>query len=193
MKIVLLGLIMSTAALFVAPAAIAAPGSNSDYFVEAKGGSASIWNNGTQTSSPEFLGGYRWNTGFGKLGFELGYVDFGEIDSGTPSNGFALFGATFKGHAIKAGVNLNYMLTDQLYLEPRIGLMRLSYTGVQRDFLNGDTNYNETKTGHYAGVGLGIWITPNFAASFNFDNDTAEILGQTRTISVVSIGVQVQF
>lgn len=193
MRIILLGFVMSTATLFVAPSASAAPGSNGNYFVEAKVGSASIWNGGTQVTSPELLGGYRWNTDFGKLGFELGYVQFDEIDSGTPSNGFALFGATFKGHAIKAGANLNYTFGEGFYLEPRIGLMRLSYSGVQRDFVNGDTNYNETRTGHYAGIGVGFWFTPNFAASLNFDNHTALILGQTLKISVISLGVQVQF
>lgn len=199
MKIVLLALVMSTASLFAAPAAIAAPGSDDHYFVEAKLGSASIWNQGTQTSSPELLGGYRWDTGFGKLGFELGYVGFGEIDSGTPSNGFAEFGATVnKSHLIKAGLNLNYTLAgQQLYFEPRIGLMRLSYTGVQRDFspdgIFSSTYYSETRTGHYAGIGVGFWFTPNFAVSLNFDNHTAEILGQTQTINVVSFGVQLQF
>jgi len=55
MKNVLLALVMSTAALSVAPAALAAPGGNGDFFVEAKVGSASIWNNGTQASSPELM------------------------------------------------------------------------------------------------------------------------------------------
>ncbi|HEY3860141.1 MAG TPA: outer membrane beta-barrel protein [Gammaproteobacteria bacterium] len=184
---------MGTANLFVAPAAIAASASNGDYFVEAKGGSASVWSDGLQANSEELLAGYRWNTDFGKLGFELGYMDFGEIDSGTPSNGFALFGATIKGHALETGVDLNYMLAERLYIEPRIGLMRLSYSGVQRDRMNGDQDYDETRTGHYVGIGLGVWITPNFAVSLNFDNHTAEMLGQTQTISVVSVGVQVQF
>ena len=198
MKIVLLALVMSTATLFVAPAAMAAPGSDGDYFVEARVGSASIWNEGTQTSSQELLGGYRWNTGFGKLGFELGYVGLGEIDSGTPSIGFAEFGATInKAHLIKAGLDLNFTFAEQAYLEPRIGLTRLSYTGVQRDFspagISNYTYYSETRTGHYAGIGLGVWFTPHFAASLNFDGHTAEILGETQTISVVSLGVQFQF
>jgi hypothetical protein len=59
--------------------------------------------------------------------------------------------------------------------------------------MNGDQDYDETRTGHYVGIGLGVWITPNFAVSLNFDNHTAEMLGQTQTISVVSVGVQVQF
>jgi hypothetical protein len=193
MKIVLLALVMSTATLFVAPAAIAAPGSNGDYFVEAKDGTASIWAGGTDANSPELLTGYRWDTDFGKLGFELGYVDFAEIDSGFPSNGFAFGGASFKGHAIKAGVDLNYSFAERMYLEPRIGLMRLSYTGLQRDFPNANKNYDETKIGQYIGIGLGVWITPNFAASVNFDNYKAEILGETETIGVFSFGVQFRF
>ncbi|HSN17990.1 MAG TPA: outer membrane beta-barrel protein [Gammaproteobacteria bacterium] len=194
MKIILLALFMCTITLFAAPAAIAAPGSGDNYFVEAKVGSASIWSGGTQASSPELLGGYRWDTGsFGKLGFELGYVDFSEIDSGTPSISFAFGGATFKGRAIKAGVNLNYTIGQYLYLEPRLGLMRLSYTGVQRNFPNNDINYSETKIGHYIGIGVGAWFTPNFAMSLNFDNHTADILGQTQTINVFSLGAQFQF
>jgi hypothetical protein len=193
-KIILFALVMGTANLFVAPAATAAPGSDDNYFVEAKYGSADLFGQASQKGSPELLGGYRWNTDFGKLGFELGYVDFGEIDSGFPSNGFAEFGSTFKGHAIKAGVDLNYTLVPEgLYLEPRIGLIRLSYTGVQRDFINGDKFYDESKIGHYVGIGVGVWFTPNFAVGLNFDNHTAEILGQTQTIDVISLGMQFQF
>lgn len=198
-KIILLTLVMS--ASFVAPAAIAAPESNGDYFVEAKGGSVSIWESGTSTSSREILGGYRWDTGsFGKLGFELGYLHFGEIDSDTPSIGFAEFGATInQAHLINAGLDLNYTLPgQQLYFEPRIGLMRLSYSGVQRDISPDQfftsTYYNETRTGHYVGIGMGVWFTPNFAASINFfDNYSAEILGRGQTINVASLGLQFQF
>lgn len=194
MKIILLALVMGTATSFVAPAAVAAPGNNGDYFVEAKGGNASIWDSGTSTFSREILAGYRWNTDFGKPGLELGYADFGEIDSGTPSNGFAFFGATINNaHLIKAGVDLNYTFGEQLYLEPRIGLMRVSYTGLQRNFPNADIDYSETRTGHYVGIGVGVWFTPKFAVGLNFDKHTAELLGQTQTISVVSIGMQVQF
>lgn len=193
MKRVLFALAMSGVGLFCAPAAVAATGGDNDFFAEAKLGNASIWDQGTQGSTPELLAGYRWNTDFGKLGFELGRVNFGVIDSGEPSNGFGLFGATFKGHAIKAGVDLNYTFAERMYLEPRAGLMRLSYTGVQRDWPNPNTNYNETKAGHYVGIGLGVWIMPSFAVSLNFDNYTAEMLGQTRTIRVTSIGAQFRF
>jgi outer membrane autotransporter protein len=200
MKIVLLALLMSTASFFIAPAAVAAPGSGDNIFVEAKLGSATVsdWDGGTQDTSPELLAGYRWNTGFGKLGLEVGYAYFGRIDSDAPSNGFAEFGATINhAHMIKAGVDLNYTFAERLYVEPRIGLMRLSYTGVQRDFsgsgVSSHTNYDETRTGHYVGVGFGVWITPNFAVGLNYDDHTAEILGQTESINVFSIGVQYQF
>ena len=198
MRNVLLALVMSTASLFVAPAASADTANSDNAFVEVKGGSASIWDSGTSALGGEILGGYRWNTGVGKLGFELGYANFGDIESGTPSNGFAEFGASINHvHMIKAGADLNCTFGERFYIEPRIGLMRLSYTGVQRDVTPaGDftsIHYDETKMGHYVGVGLGVWITSNFAVGLNFDRHTAEILGKTETISVTSAGVQFQF
>ena len=197
-RIVLLALIMGTAASFVAPAAMAAPGNDDNYFVEVKGGNASIWDSGTTAFGGELLAGYRWNTDFGKPGFELGYANFGQIASGTPSNGFAEFGSTINHvHMIKAGVDLNYTFGERFYVEPRIGLVRLSYTGVQRDVSgNGifsHTDYDETRTGHYVGIGVGVWFTPHFAMSVNFDNYAAKLLGNDETISVVGLGVQFQF
>lgn len=195
-KNVLLALMIGAASLVAVPAAAAAPGDGGEYFVEAKLGSTTIsnWSQTNQKATPEYLAGYRWDTGQGKLGFELGYVDFGPADSGPPSNGQALFGSSiYKSHALKLGANYNFPLTPQLYAEPRAGLMRLSYTGVTRNFPNADTNYNETKTGHYLGLGLGIWVTPNFALSLNLDNHTAELLGESTTLTVFSIGLQLRF
>lgn len=193
MKIILLALVMGAASLIAAPAAVAAPGGKGGYFVEAMYGQTDVWADNYQKQTTGLLAGYRWNTGFGKLGFELGYVDFGDVDSGTPSITYAFYGQSIDAHALKAGANLNFTFEQGLYLEPRIGLMRFSYTGADRNFPNSTTYYDETKIGHYAGIGLGFWIAPNFALSFNVDNYPVEILGQTKSLDTFSIGLQFQF
>jgi hypothetical protein len=180
--------------MVIGHSAAAAPGDSGEYFAEYKIGGTSIGDQQTRRDSSELMAGYRWGADERKLGFELGYVDFGPFDSGSPSISQAFYGASvYTSHALKLGVNYNFSLIPQLYVEPRAGLMRLSYRGIQHNFPYNDRHYNETRMGHYVGVGVGVWVTPHFALSMNLDDHIGEFFGDTTALIVFSIGAQVRF
>ncbi|HET6725637.1 MAG TPA: outer membrane beta-barrel protein [Gammaproteobacteria bacterium] len=194
MKIVQLALVLSVGTALAVPTAVAAPGDDGNFFAEVKIGHTYIYDETHDTLTPSILAGYRWKISDGvAAGVALGYVDFAASSSGEPSITNAYYGEYIDASAVKVGANINFEI-GRLYLEPRVGLMRLSATGSNRNGpLNPITDYDGNWTGAYLGIGAGYWITPDVAVGLNGDYHTAKIAGDSTSITTFSVGLEFQF
>lgn len=203
-------LALAFVAICAAPLAQAAAAADSDdgFFLTAKVGSTA-WSLNDQYSDNQKAttygaqGGYRWSINDANaVGFDVGYIDFGDIDDA----GGGMF-ATLSGSALTAGVNYQLTFGNAWYLEARTGYMKLTLkssitlpgVSIQIGPISTDLglgfNYNSDEfDGAYLGVGVGHWLTPSFGLSVNYDYHRADdVYGESLNLATFSVAAEFLF
>lgn len=210
MKKMTIWLAIAFAAIGAAPLAQAAVPADSDegFFLAAKIGKTA-WSLNDQYSDNQKAttygaqAGYRWSINDANaIGFEAGYIDFGEIDDADGG----MF-ATFSGSALTAGVNYQLTFAEAWYFEARAGYMQLTLDSnitlpgvtVQIGPFSSDLglgiSYNSDDfDGVYAGVAIGRYFTPAFGLSLNYDYHRAnDVYGENLNLPTFSIAAEFRF
>jgi OOP family OmpA-OmpF porin/outer membrane immunogenic protein len=160
--------------LFASPLALA---QDSGFFLEARGGSASVDedNYDDTTTAFEIGGGYRW----GGFGVEAGYVTFNDFEDEFDSLNIS---AELDGWIV--GGNLRFPFADQWYFAARGGLFWWSADADTVLCVNPNPGGGENcdRVGisdddmdFYAGVGVGYDFSDQFSVGVAYDYFGAEL------------------
>lgn len=156
--------------LFAAPVAMA---QDSGFFLQARGGNASVGEDlyDDTTTAFEIGGGYRW----GAFGVEAGYVTFNEFEET-----FDLLNLSAELDGWTIGGNLKFPFADQWYFSGRGGLFWWSADADTVLCVNpGNTcsrvGVSDDDMDFYAGVGLGYDFSPQFGMGIAYDVFGAEL------------------
>ena len=153
-------------AAFSSPA-MAADGSDSGVFLDAKAGSVIGKPAGTGYSSQTHTswgadGGYLWNTdNANSVGFELGYMHFGNIAQSGGNSGVASDSA----NAMTVGGRFEHLFgEDKAWVfQLRAGLSSMKVDGDFNSFFGPSGSSSWRENGPYFGFGMGRHITPGFS------------------------------
>jgi len=174
-------------AFMAVPNAFAADTAGGDVFLDAKVGKtyggpgtyAAGYSSTTQ-SSWGAAGGYRWRLDDARsLGFEVGYMHFGDVFSSEDPMGFSASQESLS--AISAGVNYRFLFGDDKawHFQTRVGLTRVktdssySYFPPVGPAASGSASSNST--GAYLGFGIGRRVTQDFSLSLVFDHYNSDL------------------
>lgn len=141
---------------------------------------------------------WHWDVDFAVEG---GYTDLGEIsaDWGDP---YDTYHQTIKGHEVFAGVKVKYGFAQNWYVSGRAGIAQgkfeSSTTYVYTDSNNqpsgsGYSRYDETKTGWYAGVGIGYDFSRHFSLGLAYDYHHNKMDDVDMNVGTVTIGAEYRF
>ncbi|HET6655295.1 MAG TPA: outer membrane beta-barrel protein [Gammaproteobacteria bacterium] len=196
------------AAICTAPLAQAAAPDNGGFFVTAKIGKTA-WSLNDQYSDNQKAttygaqAGYRWSINDANaIGFDVGYIDFGDIDDADGG----LF-ATFSGSAMTAGANYQFTFAESWYLQARAGYMKLTLDsnvtlpginlqiGPFSSNLGLSVSYESDEfDGIYLGVGIGHYFTPGFGLSLNYDYHQADdVYNETLNLATFTVAAEFRF
>ena len=180
-------------AALAAPSAFAQATDRTGFFIEGRGGSASVSEDEFDDTSTafQFNGGYRW----GAIGIEGGYAtfnDFEDSDSGLDIN------AELDGYTL--GINGRYNFAPQWYLAGRVGaffwdadanaaVCVVAGTNQVCNLVDADTD----GTDFYAGVGVGYDFNEMFSMGAAYDYFGADGDEVTLDTNVFSVTAEVRF
>ena len=180
-------------AALAAPSAFAQATDRTGFFIEGRGGSASVSEDEFDDTSTafQFNGGYRW----GAIGIEGGYAtfnDFEDSDSGLDIN------AELDGYTL--GINGRYNFAPQWYLAGRVGaffwdadanaaVCVVAGTNQVCNLVDADTD----GTDFYAGVGVGYDFNEMFSMGAAYDYFGADGDDVTLDTNVFSVTAEVRF
>lgn len=142
--------------------------------------------------------GYVWHWGV-DFAVEGGYADLGELTSDWADSTGSVH-TTLKNQGLFGGVKVGYRFARNWHISGRTGLYenRMRQDGVEVYTANNTVvtdrfSYDQTKTRWYAGVGLGVDVTPQFALSLNYDYYAARFEGVDIDIDATTLGAQFRF
>lgn len=182
-----LAALIGVSCLFAVPTAFA---QDSGFFLEARGGSASIDEDEFDDTTTAFQigGGYRW----GAFGVEGGYVSFNDFENeiaGLDVN------AELDGYTL--GINGKSHFANQWYLSGRLGAF---FWDADADTVFCTTPGNcarvsgdDDGTDFYAGVGVGYDFSEQFSLGVAYDYFGADAADVTLDTNVLSVTGEVRF
>jgi long-subunit fatty acid transport protein len=176
MKSIVLRLMLALVAFTVVPNALAADLDTGNIYVDAAVGKmfGRQTNTGDEgpsndsTSAWRADGGYRWKLDDARsLGFEVGYMHFGDVANNSDANEF--FNGETTASAITAGVNYQYLFgADKAWIfQARLGLMSVKFDEDSAAFnpdgpaITGSSSTSQS--GAYFGFGIGRDITQSLS------------------------------
>jgi hypothetical protein len=183
MKSIVLRLMLVLAAFMAVPNAFAADTGGGNVFLDAKFGAligkgnstGDVGNSGDSTTASGADVGYLWKLDdVRSLGFELGYMHFGQISNDTDALSFVDGNTTAS--AITAGVRFKLLLGDDkaTILQLHGGLAHTKFTSSFSSFTPGGAAQSGTsssyKNGPYFGVGVGRQFTQSFSVLLAYNN-----------------------
>lgn len=207
MKSIVLRLMLVLAALAVVPNALAADTGSGNVFLDAKYGSL-IGNNGSSGDVGSYGdsnaawgadGGYLWKLDDARsVGFEVGYVHFGQVSNNTDALGF--FSGNTTASALTAGVRFEAFLGNDkaTILQMHGGLAHTKFDSSFSYFPPGGPSGAGTSSwyenGTYFGLGIGRQLTQSFSVilAYNLYSASGSDRGQT-DLSVNWIGLVAEY
>lgn len=146
--------------------------------------------------------GYVWHWGV-DFAVEGGYADLGEFETHYSDNNSSVHGS-IENHGLFGGVKVKYGFARGWYVAGRGGLYQgkaeANSVSIYDDGITHaeDTfSSDETKTGWYAGVGIGYDLSRHFSLSVNYDyfhSEFADLDNNVDTdIGTVTVGVEYRF
>jgi hypothetical protein len=192
-------LMLVLAAFTVVPNALAADSNGGNVFLDAKYGKmfgkpATGYTNDSQAAWAAD-GGYRWTIDdANSVGFDVGYMHFGDVDDSGGNGGINTVSAT----AMTAGVNYQHLFgTDKAWIfQMRGGLMSVKFDDEFSSFFSNDATSSSHQTGEYFGFGIGREITQSFrlilTLEYNSAGDTGNY-GSDQGLDLGFIGLQAEY
>lgn len=183
MRSIVVSLLLALATLSIVPNALAADVAGGDFFLDAKYGktfgklaadSSEYSNNARSNWAAE--GGYLWNLDDAhSLGFDVGYVHFGNI-----AKDYLRFGnGEISASAVSLGGHLQvrFGVDSAWYFQGRIGLMNVRFDEPYSVFVPGPPVTTGTDSWRhssmYFGLGIGRYITHDFSLNLTFSRYNA--------------------
>ena len=172
MKLIIVRLVLALAAFAIVPNALAAGSDDGDIFLDAKVGKTFGSNSGgsgynsDSQSSWGVDGGYRWKLDDARLlGFDVGYMHFGDISAGDP---MSFSTGMVSRSAISVGANYHFLFGDDKasYLQARVGVMSVKFDESFSTFAPAPVttgSYSSHHGGWYYGLGIGRYVTQDFS------------------------------
>jgi opacity protein-like surface antigen len=140
--------------------------------------------------------GYRWNNVV-NYGVEAGYVDLGELTTTSNWNYGGSDRVRTKVRGWLLGGNVSYNFTPDWYISARAGLFRAhADVNAKASFMGSSMEwhtYNATKTGEYAGLGVGYNITQALSVGLNYDYHHARFQNTNGNIGMYSVSAEYRF
>lgn len=193
-------LVLALAALTIVPNALAADAAGGNIFVDAGVGgivgkplgSASSNTTGSQLSWGAD-GGYRWRFDDQRsLGFELGYMHFGEVADESDNFGRSQISAS----AMSLGANFQYLFGDDRawVFQAHGGWTSVKFDNDFNSFFYPSGAESSRQSGIYFGLGIGHKLTQDFSVLLSYKNySTSYVSGTGRSLDLNWIGLVAEY
>lgn len=202
MKSMLFRLLLILAAFAVIPDSWAADTTGGNVFLDAKIGyvfgrqvDSGYSNSGTSTSWGAD-GGYLWKFHeTSSVGFEAGYMHFGQVDRYSGNSGQSSTTAS----AISLGGRLQALLGEDraIIFQVRAGLLRARFDDHFNPIFGPSGSDSWTESGTYLGLGIGRKLTQGLSVLLAFNqfnaDDTSNPRGQQVDLDLHWIGLEAEY
>jgi OmpA-OmpF porin, OOP family len=138
--------------------------------------------------SYRIAGGYRWDA----FGIDAGYTDLGSANDLSTTAGGVLRTQELDLTGWTVGVHGRFRLSDRWFFQAKGGLFRWS-SDLDLGLDGAQARFDDSGTGWYAGLGIGVDIGQRFSLTLDADRYEAEPESRGLSANVVSLGTEIRF